>query len=169
MPPAKRGGVGRGSLRLPTSSLPGCVLLTPAAAALSELSLRADSHHAEGFACRKRGDYEAAIQAYTRAIELDPRHFKAYFNRGFAYDKVRCGAVRGVCGRGGLGARAIARTHVSGVRWWGRWTGGRVSGHTHWRKPARWWLFALWSSRVSWAHCSGICVTSCLVGGAGGS
>jgi hypothetical protein len=35
--------------------------------------------------------------AYTRAIECDPRHFKAYFNRGFAYDKVsdapvQCGA-----------------------------------------------------------------------------
>ena len=55
----------------------------------SDVALRADSHHAEGFACRKRGDYEAAIQAYTRAIELDPKHFKAYFNRGFAQDKLR--------------------------------------------------------------------------------
>ena len=72
----------------------------------SDVALRADSHHAEGFACRKRGDYEAAIQAYTRAIELDPKHFKAYFNRGFAYDKVcilraeygvECGVVACIC------------------------------------------------------------------------
>ena len=54
-----------------------------------DVAQRADAFHAEGFAYRKRGDYDAAIQAYSRAIELDPGHFKAYFNRGFAYDKVQ--------------------------------------------------------------------------------
>jgi len=49
---------------------------------------QADAFHARGFAHRKRGDFEAAIHEYTRAIELDPKHFKAYFNRGFSYDKM---------------------------------------------------------------------------------
>lgn len=34
------------------------------------------------------GDFQGAIAAYTQAIELDPNHFKAYFNRGFAHDKL---------------------------------------------------------------------------------
>jgi len=28
-----------------------------------------------------------AIQLYTQALEIYPHHFKALFNRGFAYDK----------------------------------------------------------------------------------
>lgn len=38
---------------------------------------------------RKAGNYRGAIQEYNRALELDPHHFKSYFNRGFSYDKVR--------------------------------------------------------------------------------
>lgn len=34
------------------------------------------------------GDFRAAIEDYSRAIELAPNHFKAYFNRGFSYDKL---------------------------------------------------------------------------------
>lgn len=34
------------------------------------------------------GDFQAAIDEYDKAIELEPRHFKAHFNRGFAFDKV---------------------------------------------------------------------------------
>lgn len=48
----------------------------------------ADYHHMRGFQHRKNGDFHAAIADYTRAIELNPRHFKAYFNRGFSYDKL---------------------------------------------------------------------------------
>lgn len=51
--------------------------------------VEADKAHSEGFAARKRGDFDAAIAAYSRAIALDPQHFKAFFNRGFAYDKLR--------------------------------------------------------------------------------
>jgi len=29
-----------------------------------------------------------AIQYYTQALEIYPYHFKALFNRGFAYDKL---------------------------------------------------------------------------------
>ncbi|CAE7238172.1 SEC [Symbiodinium sp. KB8] len=49
----------------------------------------AEQHHARGFAARKRGDFPAAIAAYTEAIEADPSYFKAWFNRGFAQDKLR--------------------------------------------------------------------------------
>lgn len=36
----------------------------------------------------KRGDFKAAVADYSRALELDPRHFKAVYNRAFSYDKV---------------------------------------------------------------------------------
>lgn len=48
-----------------------------------------DLHHSHGLAYRKQGNYIAAIEEYTRALALDPNHFKSYFNRGFSYDKVR--------------------------------------------------------------------------------
>ena len=42
-----------------------------------------------GYAARKRGDFQGAIAEYSRALALDPRHFKALFNRGFSHDKAR--------------------------------------------------------------------------------
>lgn len=30
-----------------------------------------------------------AVVEYTKALQLNPHHFKALFNRGFSYDKVR--------------------------------------------------------------------------------
>lgn len=48
----------------------------------------ADQHHARGYSQRKQGNFHAAIEEYSRAIALDPRHFKALFNRGFSQDKV---------------------------------------------------------------------------------
>lgn len=35
-----------------------------------------------------QGHFKAAINDYTVAILKDPSHFKAYFNRGFSYDKL---------------------------------------------------------------------------------
>jgi hypothetical protein len=29
------------------------------------------------------------VEEYTRTLALEPRHFKALFNRGFSYDKVQ--------------------------------------------------------------------------------
>jgi tetratricopeptide (TPR) repeat protein len=52
----------------------------------------ADYYHARGFAHRKSGNFKAAIEDYSKAVELDPRHFKALFNRGFSYDKVGRGS-----------------------------------------------------------------------------
>ena len=49
---------------------------------------KAETFHAQGYAARKRGDYAQAITLYTKAIEIQPMHFKALFNRGFAYDKL---------------------------------------------------------------------------------
>ena len=48
----------------------------------------AEYHHARGLAHRKSSDYAAAVAEYTRAAELEPRHFKALFNRGFSHDKL---------------------------------------------------------------------------------
>jgi len=56
----------------------------------------ADIHHAQGFALRKAGDFEQAIVEYSSAIEHDGEHFKAFFNRGFAFDKLcQVGCVEG--------------------------------------------------------------------------
>jgi Flp pilus assembly protein TadD len=49
----------------------------------------ADEHHARGYALRKAGEFRGAIEEYSAALRLDPRHFKALFNRGFSHDKVR--------------------------------------------------------------------------------
>lgn len=57
-----------------------------------KLKIQADHYHALGFAARKKGtlhDYKEAIKLYTTALEILPVHFKALFNRGFAYDKIK--------------------------------------------------------------------------------
>jgi len=45
-------------------------------------------YHLKGYESRKRGDFEHSIDLYTKALEINPHHFKALFNRGFAYDKL---------------------------------------------------------------------------------
>jgi Flp pilus assembly protein TadD len=52
----------------------------------------ADYYHARGYAARKQGNFKGAVEEYTRALALSPTHFKALFNRGFSYDKVRLAA-----------------------------------------------------------------------------
>ena len=48
----------------------------------------AEQHHARGYAARKQGRFEAAVDEYSRTLALAPRHFKALFNRGFSFDKL---------------------------------------------------------------------------------
>lgn len=50
--------------------------------------------HSRGYAMRKVGNYAAAVEEYSRALALEPAHFKSLFNRGFSYDKVRCRAAQ---------------------------------------------------------------------------
>lgn len=47
-----------------------------------------EEHHARGYMLRKRGDFHSAILHYSKALEAQPDHFSALFNRGFSYDKV---------------------------------------------------------------------------------
>jgi Flp pilus assembly protein TadD len=56
--------------------------------ASSEQLKQAEMYHSQGWEARKRQDFKGAIELYSKALELNPQHFKAYFNRGFAYDKV---------------------------------------------------------------------------------
>lgn len=42
----------------------------------------------EGNACFKKGDYEAAVKAYTESLELDPAQHLCYSNRSAAYLKL---------------------------------------------------------------------------------
>ena len=48
----------------------------------------ADQFHAEAFELRKKGNFQGAIEEYSKALKFYPAHFKSLFNRGFAYDKV---------------------------------------------------------------------------------
>ena len=48
---------------------------------------RVELHNAAGAALRKSGNFAGAVREYSAALALAPRHFKAIFNRGFAYDK----------------------------------------------------------------------------------
>ena len=48
----------------------------------------ADAAHSRGYMLRKQGNFLGAVEAYSEAIELQPAHFKALFNRAFSYDKV---------------------------------------------------------------------------------
>lgn len=53
-----------------------------------KLKQSAEQFHARGYDARKKGDYMTAIEQYTEALAILPNHFKALFNRGFAYDKI---------------------------------------------------------------------------------
>ena len=53
-----------------------------------QLKQQAEASHTKGYQARKQGDYNLAIQYYTQALEIYPYHFKALFNRGFAFDKL---------------------------------------------------------------------------------
>ncbi len=48
----------------------------------------AEFYDAQGYEKYLRGDYDGAIADYTKAIELNPRNAKAYFNRGNAKGKL---------------------------------------------------------------------------------
>ena len=45
-------------------------------------------YHSYGWEARKKQEFKKAIQFYNKAIDLNPHHFKAIFNRGFAFDKL---------------------------------------------------------------------------------
>lgn len=36
----------------------------------------------------RQGNFLAAIENYTYALQIEPNHFKALFNRGFSHDKI---------------------------------------------------------------------------------
>ena len=48
---------------------------------------KADFYHNRAFAYRKMKNYEKAIADYSQALVLDPKHFKAYYNRAFCFEK----------------------------------------------------------------------------------
>jgi tetratricopeptide (TPR) repeat protein len=52
------------------------------------LKQSADWLHTQGYNARKQGDLNTAIYYYTEALKVNPSHFKALFNRAFAYDKL---------------------------------------------------------------------------------
>lgn len=52
------------------------------------LPLSSDEYHQKGYELRRQGKFESAIEEYSKALQKDPRHFKALFNRAFAMDKL---------------------------------------------------------------------------------
>lgn len=68
--------------------LPKKTQLTSSPPPHTHRSKLAEQHHARGYAARKQGRFDVAVEEYSKALALEPRHFKALFNRGFSYDKV---------------------------------------------------------------------------------
>ena len=54
----------------------------------SHLPLSSDEYHQKGYELRRQGKFESAIEEYSKAIQKNPHHFKALFNRAFAMDKL---------------------------------------------------------------------------------
>lgn len=48
-----------------------------------------------GWACAQQGDFSAAIRDYTQAIEIDPCHLNAHYNRALA--RAASGDWQGAC------------------------------------------------------------------------
>ena len=42
------------------------------------------AHHNRGFAYYRQGDYDRALEDYTKALELSPDDAEVYFDRGIA-------------------------------------------------------------------------------------
>lgn len=70
---------------LPPVTIPPPMISSPQTIQVQQQS---EMHHLRGYQYRKEGDYEKAIAEYTRALQIDSRNFKAWFNRGFLYDKL---------------------------------------------------------------------------------
>jgi peptidoglycan hydrolase-like protein with peptidoglycan-binding domain len=75
-----------GSAAEATSETQANVTGDPTAQALVDLEVmgllaRGERHHA-------RGEYHAALQVYAKAIQLDPRKARAWFNRGLIYQEM---------------------------------------------------------------------------------
>ena len=45
-------------------------------------------YHSQGYSARKSENYTLAIDWYTKSLNMNPKYFKALFNRGFAFDKM---------------------------------------------------------------------------------
>ena len=46
----------------------------------------AEAYNSRGIAFAKRREYDKAIADYDKAIDLDPKYAKAYYQRGYVYD-----------------------------------------------------------------------------------
>lgn len=70
------------------------------------LPLSSDEYHQKGFEFRRQGNFQAAVEEYSKALQKDPNHFKALFNRAFAMDKL---------GQFGLAVRDYGRGKFDGL------------------------------------------------------
>ena len=48
----------------------------------------AEAHHQRGLIHLKKGEYDKAIENFSKAIEINPKYAEAYNNRGLAYEKL---------------------------------------------------------------------------------
>ena len=62
-----------------------CFCLTKGPATIREIRQAAEDWFAKGLLAFKSQHYEAAIAAFTKAIQLHPRHVAAYLNRGITF------------------------------------------------------------------------------------
>ena len=61
------------------------IVLSACAIPTSKVENNAEVYNNRGLSWHKKGDYDKAISAYTKAIELNPEYAEAYCNRGPVY------------------------------------------------------------------------------------
>jgi tetratricopeptide (TPR) repeat protein len=65
-----------------------CILLSAIAVAIVTMGSAGSLQYSKGNDRLKRGDYQGAVEALTKALEKDPLNFGALLNRGMAYEKL---------------------------------------------------------------------------------
>jgi len=58
------------------------------AGCLPSFDAKAEEHFYKGIEYRRQGDNNAALEEFTRAIEIDPKYYFAYYNRALVYHQI---------------------------------------------------------------------------------
>ncbi|GAB1372225.1 hypothetical protein MASR1M45_22870 [Candidatus Kapaibacterium sp.] len=55
--------------------------------ALQSFSQSAEEYYFRGLKFASKAEYQNAINSFTRVLEMNPKHFKAFLDRGISYHK----------------------------------------------------------------------------------
>jgi tetratricopeptide (TPR) repeat protein len=76
---------GRNCIRKVLLSLLAALLAFSLAGCFPSFDEEAEEHFYQGIEYRRQGNNDSAMEEFTRAIELDPEYYFAYYNRALVY------------------------------------------------------------------------------------